>query len=200
MKDVELMVKEIYMKMGNRVPAIKKQFLDMQLVLFMGLKRFSDVNRILIRDIEFKEDGSMGIFINSSKNDQMARSDKFKISGEKMKNGKPVPEIVQWYIEDLKLKKTAYVFCHIDQKAKIEGENVLTYKEAKIIMIKEQIALRLQKISLHSGRIGGASEAAAAGAGRAEILKAGGWRSSCVDTSSGPTGRVKRSAGGWSKG
>ena len=39
LEDVEKMVKEIYLKMGCKAPAIKKQFLALQLVLFMGLKR-----------------------------------------------------------------------------------------------------------------------------------------------------------------
>ena len=55
-------------------------------------------------------------------------------------------------------------------------------------MIKEQAGLGLRKISLHSGRIGGSSEAAAAGVGRAEIMKAGGWRSAAVDAYIRPVG------------
>ena len=54
-------------------------------------------------------------------------------------------------------------------------------------MIK-QVILGLWRILLHSGRIGGASEAAAAGAGRAAIMKAGGWRSNAVDIYIRPIG------------
>ena len=54
--------------------------------------------------------------------------------------------------------------------------------------MKEQVLLGLRKLSLHSGRIGGASEAAAAGVGRAEIMKAGSWKSSMVDTYIRPLG------------
>ena len=55
------MVKEFFLKMGIRAPAGRKQFLALQLVLFMGLKRFSDVNRILVKDMEFEEAGSLEI-------------------------------------------------------------------------------------------------------------------------------------------
>ena len=55
-------------------------------------------------------------------------------------------------------------------------------------MMKEQVFLGLRKLSLHSGRIGGASEVAAAGAGRAEIMKAGGWKSGAVDSYIRPLG------------
>ena len=181
LEDVEKMVEEIYLKMGSRAPAMRKQFLALQLVLFMGLRRFSDVNRILVKDMEFKEDGSLEIWMKISKTDQGSRGESFVISGERMKNGASVPDIVKWYLKALRLKKSAYVFCHIDQKGRSHEEKFITYNEARRSLIKEQIGLGLRKISLHSGRIGGASEAAAAGAGRAAIMKAGGWRSGAVD-------------------
>ena len=54
--------------------------------------------------------------------------------------------------------------------------------------MKEQALLGLRKLSLHSGRISGASEAAAAGVGRAEIMKVGGWKSGAVDSYIRPLG------------
>ena len=71
LEDIETMVKEIFVKMGSRAPAGRKQFLALQLVLFMGLKRFSDVNRILVKDMEFEEDGSLEIWMKQSKTDQV---------------------------------------------------------------------------------------------------------------------------------
>ena len=53
--------------------------------------------------------------------------------------------------------------------------------------MREQVLIGMRRLSLHSGRIGRASEAAAAGAGRAAIMKAGGWRSSAVDSYIRPT-------------
>ena len=117
-----------------------------------------------------------------SKTDQLLKGEKFVISGEKMRNGASVPDIMKWYLEAVQLKESAYVFCHIDQRSKCHQDRFITYAEARRIMMKEQVLLGLRKLSLHSGRIGGASEAAAAGAGRAAIMKAGGWRSSAVDS------------------
>ena len=57
------------------------------------------------------------------KRDQMERGEKFDISGEEMKNGRLVPEVVKWYLKDLKLKENAYVFCQMDIKGKIQEEN-----------------------------------------------------------------------------
>ena len=109
------------------------------------------------------------------------------ISGERMRNGASVPDIMKWYLEAMKLKESSYVFCHINQKNKCHKDRFITYAEARRVMIKEQVELGLRKISLHGGRIGGASEAAAAGAGRAAIMRARGWRSGAVDTYIRPT-------------
>ena len=187
LEDVERMVKEIYLKMGNKAPVIKKQFLALQLVLFTGLKRFSDVNMIQVKDLEFKEDKSLVVWIKKSKTDQLSRGEKFVISGEKMMNGASVPDIVRWYLEAVQLEESAYVFCHIDQRSVCHPDRFITYAEARRIMMREQVLIGMRRLSLHSGRIGGASEAAAAGAGRAAIMKAGGWRSSAVDSYIRPT-------------
>ena len=187
LEDAEKMVRKIYLKMGNKAPAVKKQFLALQLVLFTGLKRFSDVNRILVKDLEFKEDNSLEVWMKRSKTDQESKGEKFVISGERMRNGASVPDIMRWYLKAMKLKESAYVFCHIDQKNECHQDRFITYAEARRVMIKEQVWLGLRKISLHSGRIGGATEAAAAGAGRAAIMRAGGWRSGAVDTYIRPT-------------
>ena len=86
------------------------------------------------------------------------------------------------------MKENAYVFCQMDSKGKMQEEKYLSYKEARRILIKEQARLGLRKISLHSGRIGGASEAATAGVRRAEIMNAGGWKSAAVDSYIRPVG------------
>ena len=104
------MVKEIFLKMGSSAPAKRKQFLALQLILFMGLKRFSDVNRMLVKDLEFKEDGSLEVWMKTSKTDQGSRGENFVISGERMENGASVPDIIKWYLRHLKLKKSAYLF------------------------------------------------------------------------------------------
>ena len=146
------------------------------------------MNRILVRDLEFKEDNSLEIWVKRSKTDQGSKSEKFVTSGERMRNGASVPDIMKWYLKALNLKKSSYMFCYIDQKDKSHEDRFITYSDARRVMIKEQVGLRLRKISLHRGRIGGASEAAAAGAGRAAIMRAGGWRSGVVDSYIRPIG------------
>ena len=188
LEDIEKMVEKIYLKMGDKAPMVKKQFLALQLILFTGLKRFSDVNGILVKDLKFEEDGSMSVWVKKSKTDQLSKGEVFVITGERMKNGASVPDIVKWYLKAVQLKETAYVFCQIDQKGRCHPDRFITYAEARRTMMKEQVLLGLRKLSLHSGRIGGASEAAAAGVGRAAIMKAGGWKTSAVDTYIRPLG------------
>ena len=48
--------------------------------------------------------------------------------------------------------------------------------------LHERVLLGLGRISWHSGRIGGATEASKKGLSRSVIMKAGGWRSSAVDS------------------
>jgi hypothetical protein len=186
--DVEKMVEKIYLKMVNRASVMKRQFLAMQMILFTGLKRFSDVNRMLVKDLKFKDDGSLSVCVRKSKMDQLSRGDEFVISGERMKNGASMPDIVKWYLRAVQLKEMDYVFCHIDQKGRCHPDRFITYAEARRTMMKEQVLLGLRKLSLNSGRNGGASEAAVTGAGRAEIMKAGGWKSVAVDSYIRPLG------------
>ena len=99
-----------------------------------------------------------------------------------------MPDIVRWFLKALQLNEDADVFCHIDQRGRCHPDRFITYVEARRTMMKEQVLLGLRKLSLHSGRIGGASEAAAAGVGRAAIMKAGGWKTSAVDSYIRPLG------------
>ena len=158
------------------------------MILFMGLKRFSDMNRMRVRDLKFEDDGSLSMWVRKSKTDQLARGDKFEIRGEKMRNGASVPDIVRWYLRAVHLKESDYVLCYIDQKGRCHPDRCITYMEARRLMMKEQALLGLRKLSLHSWRIGGASEAAAVGVRRAEIMKAGGWKSKAVDLYIRPLG------------
>ena len=60
MEYMEIMIRDIYMKTGGKGDGIKKRFLALQCLLFFGLRRVSDVNKIRGRDVEFEEDGGLG--------------------------------------------------------------------------------------------------------------------------------------------
>ena len=65
------------------------------------------MNGILVKDLEFKEDNSLEVWMKRSKTDQGSRAEKFVISGERMMNGASVPDIMKWYLEAMKLKESA---------------------------------------------------------------------------------------------
>ena len=71
------------------------------------------------------------------KTDQLSRGDEFVITGEKMKNGACVPDILRWYLRAVQLKEMDYVFCHIDQKGRCHPNRCITYAEARRTMMKE---------------------------------------------------------------
>ena len=67
----------------------------------------------------------------------------------------------------------------------------LRYSEARLCLLREQEKVGLTGLSLHSGRVGGATEASEAGVTRGEIKEAGGWKSAAVDTYIQARGRGK---------
>jgi hypothetical protein len=81
----------------------------MQLLLFFGVKRFSDIAGLKVKDISFREDGSVEVFMRKSKTDQMARGASFFLSGRR-KGGVCLPEILKWYIKGFDLKSEDVVF------------------------------------------------------------------------------------------
>lgn len=178
--DVAMMIKEIYLKQGRRAPAVRRRFLAMQCLLFFGVKRFSDINRIRVSDINFREDGGLEICMRRSKTDSIARGSVFKISGEK-KGGVAVSDIIMWHLKALQIPPHGYVFCQVDKFGNPKFGECIKYAEARLDLIREQERLGIEGLTLHSGRIGGATAAAAAGVDRAVIKKQGGWLSDAVD-------------------
>ena len=68
------------------------------------------------------------------------------------------------------------------RKGKALEKQAVSYNMARKQLLKERVLLGLGQVSWHSGRIGGASEASKKGLSRSVIMRAGGWRSSAVDT------------------
>ena len=56
----------------------------MQVFLFFGMKRYSDVAKLMVKDVCFLKDGSMEVLVRRSKTDQQGRGAKFYLSGEKV--------------------------------------------------------------------------------------------------------------------
>jgi hypothetical protein len=75
----------------------------------------------------------------------------------------------------------SYIF-PMFRKGKAVENRAVSYNMAREQLLKERAVLGLGQVSWHSGRIGGASEAARKGLSRSVIMHAGGWRSRAVDS------------------
>ena len=64
--------------------------------------------------------------------------------------------------------------------------------DARLDLISEQERLGITGLTMHSGRIRGATEAASAGIGRADIKELGNWKSDAVDRYIRPKGRISK--------
>ena len=104
MGDIMRMVKDIYVVPASRVEPARRRFLIMQLLLFFGMKRFSDIIGLRKKDVAFMKDGSVEIWMRKSKTDLMARGAKFFLSGKKS-GGVCLPEMLKWYLTGFEMKE-----------------------------------------------------------------------------------------------
>ena len=130
--------------------------------------------------VEFKEDGGVKVWMRKTKTDVVGRGSRCKFMRKEC-GGVSVAKILKWYMVLLDWEPSSYVFCRLDKKGKAVGKEYLRYGEARARLMEEQRRLGIEGLFLHSGRIGGATAAARAGVGRAEIKVAEGWRSDAVD-------------------
>ena len=118
--------------------------------------------------------------IRKSKTDQLGRGAKFYLSGEKV-GGVCIPEIIKWYVRGLGLEGGDFLFPKMRYEkgavVAIKGLHV-SYSAAAGQLKAEVKRLGLSNISLHSGRIGGATQGALAGISQQKIKAVGGWKSS----------------------
>ena len=81
--------------------------------------------------------------------------------------GECLGKILRWYIKSLKLGLDDFLFCKLGSKGEVLKKNCMNYGEARKSVEKEQKKLGIKGLTLHSARVGGATEAAACGVGRA---------------------------------
>ena len=177
------LVGNLYKKPAQLVKAVDRRTLVLQIILFLGMKRFSDVQMIKVKDVKFREDGSVEISIGKTKTDQAARGSKFVIVGSKKRKVMSA-DIFRWYFQSLNLKQGDFVFPKLRGGAQSEvavRSEAVSYRVA--LQDLQEVCRRyaLPPLTLHSARIGAATEGAKAGVSR-EFLKAcGGWSSGAVD-------------------
>ena len=158
-----------------------RRFLIMKTICFLAAKRFSDIQKLKWRDIKVDKDGRVKIWMARSKTDAMGLGCYFKLTKSKM-GSVSVTALVEWYLRSLgDVGEDSYVF-PVFRKGKAVETQAVSYCAARKQLLKERVLLGLGRVSWHSGRIGGASEASKKGLSRSVIMRAGGWRSSAVDS------------------
>ena len=88
----------------------------LQMLLFLGVKRFNDIFGVRVKDVTFREDGSISVSIGKTKTDQQGRGSKFFVGG-KIKGRFLVANVVKDYVERLKLKKEGFLFPQLRREA-----------------------------------------------------------------------------------
>ena len=158
-----------------------RRFLIMKTICFLAAKRFSDIQKLKRKDIKVDKDGRVKIWMARSKTDAMGVGCHFKLT-KSMLGSVSVTELIKWYLRSLgAIGEDGYVF-PVFRKGKAVEKHVVSYDMARKQLLKERVLLGLGQVSWHSGRIGGASEAARKGLSRSVIMHAGGWRSRAVDS------------------
>ena len=153
----------------------------MKIFCFLGVKRFSDIQKIKRKNVEFKEDGRVRVWMEETKTDSKKEGAEFVLTKGKIR-GVSVTRLVKWYFESLGfIPSEAFIF-PVFRWGKPVWKQAVSYDSSRRQLNRIREELSLGKITWHSGRIGAATEASKKKVGRNVIMKSGGWKSSAVDT------------------
>ena len=153
----------------------------MKIFCFLGVKRFDDIQKIKKKDIVFRQDDRVKVWLARTKNDSEKRGSEFVLTKGNI-DGVSVTSLVKWYFRSLgEVPDEAFIF-PLFRRGEPVWDRPVSYNAARLQLIKERETLDLGRVSWHSGRIGAASEAARKKVSRNVIMRSGGWRSSAVDT------------------
>ena len=180
LEDMEVFIKRIFTGERKDDSLSKKRMLALLCLLFFGVRRFDDVQRIKVKDVMVVGEDKVEIKLGRTKTDQAAKGSTVKISGS-TPGGISVGKILKWFITRAGLKSEDFLFCKTSKDGQVVKGKYVTYDEARKSLLEEQAMLGISGLTLHSGRIGGATVAVELGATREDVKKAGGWKSDAVD-------------------
>ena len=177
---LEVIMKACYKRDFRRVTPERRRFLLMKVFCFLGVRRFNDIHKLRRKNVEFREDDRVTVWVEKSKTDAKREGFEFVLTKKKIL-GVSVTELVRWYFRSLgNIPGEAFIF-PVFRRGEGVWAQAVSYDSARIQLKAMTAELDLGNITWHSGRIGAASEAARKKVGRNEIMKGGGWRSSAVD-------------------
>ena len=180
---IKKMIAELYKLPASRVSADGRRCLILQIFLFFGMRRFADVNHLKVKDVRFLVGGDVEVSVGKTKTDQLGHGFIFTMSGKK-KAGISIPEMIRWYLDSLSLQDDDYLFPRLrgsKEGVVAVGDKAVAYSTALADLKKVTMKLGMPGITLHSGRVGAATEGVAANVGRDKIRICGGWSSSAMD-------------------
>ena len=182
--DMRKTMDALYLHPASRVDPARRRCLVMQLLLFFGMRRFSDISGIRKKDISFLKDSSVQVFMRKSKTDQLGQGASFFLSGRKYGN-MCLPEVLKWYMESFKLDEDNLMFPRLrgGKEGSVPIRHIAVSYSTALRQLREEVSrLDLGDMTLHSGRIGAASSGAAAGIGKEHLRACGGWKSGAIDS------------------
>ena len=180
---VRLFICKLYKRPAVKVKAADRRFLVMMLLLFFGMKRFDDIKKLRVCDINVLRGGHLEFYVNSSKTDQLGNGFVFHVTGEKIK-GFSIPKVLYWYLESAGLRGNDYLFPRFRyEKGKVVAQSnyYISYSSSALQLKNFCLKCGIPPLTIHSGRRGGATAAVEAGIDRFNIQAIGNWSSDCVD-------------------
>ena len=136
-----------------------------------------------MREVEFRGDGSIAVSIGKTKTDQQGKGGKFFVGG-KIGGRVSVASILKRYIKSLELKMGSFLFPQLrwqGHEVVVKEGREVSFSAAYDDLGKLSEKLGLGKLTLHSGRIGGATAGVEAGVNKEYLRLCGGWTSEAIN-------------------
>ena len=181
---IRLFICKLYKKPASKVKAADRRFLVMMMLLFFGIRRFDDIKKLRVCDINVLKGGHLEFYVTSSKTDQLSNGFIFHVTGDKIK-GFSIPQVLYWYIESVGLRGEDYLFPRFRyEKGRIVAQRkyFISYSCCALQLKKFCLNCGIPPLTLHSGRRGGATAAVEAGIDRFYLKEVGNWTSDAVDS------------------
>ena len=81
---MRLLICKLFKRPAVKVKPADWRFLVMMLLLFFGMKRFDDIKRLRVCDINVLREGHLEFYVNSSKTDQPGKVSFFILQGKSL--------------------------------------------------------------------------------------------------------------------
>ena len=168
-----LLMKKLHLKYFDAKTSLKKKrFLMKASLMFYGIKRHGDIEKLRWRDVSRSEDGAIKFSMFGTKTDQLR-------SGQEVVLGPQLGALWEWYVGAWRgtIPADGYIFPSL-RKGGTEPEwnERQSYDCFRSELRLEAEVLGFHGITPHCSRIGGATAAGKGGATRADVKETGGWK------------------------